>query len=114
MDGEIKKKWNSLVVKLSQQFSDGEDIDIDGILFLIGVHELGSGFRKFSKNDKMDVIHIAICKLLAKFNYYELEGVDESGWPHYKLNENIPQLKPGAQTILLKQSAVEYFEEMGY
>lgn len=114
MDGEIKKKWENLVKKLSDQFADGEEVDLDGILFLIGVHELGSGFRKFNKNEKMDVMHIAICKLLSKFGYYSLIGMDEQGWPHYELNENLPSLKAGAQTILLKQAVVEYFEEIDY
>ena len=63
---------------------------MDAILFLIGVQELGQGFRPFSKEEKQDLMHIAICKVLSFSGFYELEGVDEDGWPHWKMMKKLP------------------------
>ena len=83
------------------------------ILFLIGIQELGQGYRSFSKEEKTDLLHIAICRLLSNYGYYQLEGRDKDGWPHYLTNEKLPPLKPGEQTILMKEAAIMYFEESG-
>ncbi len=110
---ESKEKWDNLVAFVSKEFGDGEKLDLQAILFLIGIQELGKGYREFSKEEKMDLLHIAICKLLSNYGYYELEGRDKDGWPHYKSNEKLPPLKPGEQTILMKEAAILYFEKNG-
>lgn len=48
-DEELKKRWNTLVEKLSLRFSDGAPLDLDGIIYLIGVQELGQLHRQFKK-----------------------------------------------------------------
>ena len=110
---ESREKWDNLVAFVSKEFGDGEKLDLQDILFLIGIQELGKGYREFSKEEKMDLLHIAICKLLSNYGYYELEGRDKDGWPHYKSNEKLPPLKPGEQTILMKEAAILYFEKNG-
>jgi high-affinity Fe2+/Pb2+ permease len=110
---ESKLKWNRLVEFVSNEFGDGEQLDLQAILFLIGIQELGKGYQVFSKEEKMDLLHVAICRLLSNYGYYELEGRDKDGWPHYKTNEKLPALKPGEQTILMKEAAILYFEESG-
>ena len=112
-DPELKEKWENLVSFISKEFADGETLDLQAILFLIGIQELGQGYRSFSKEEKTDLLHIAICRLLSNYGYYELEGRDKDGWPHYLTNEKLPPLKPGEQTILMKEAAVLYFEESG-
>lgn len=109
----LRDKWNRLVRQLSDTFSQGEDIDLDGILFLIGVQELGKGYQKFKKDEKVNLIHIAICRVLEPYGYYAFEGVDADGWPHYKLVQNLPYLKPGEQSWLMKEAVIQYFEESG-
>lgn len=113
MDG-MNEKWAETVHKVSEKFSQGEDMDIDGIIFLIGVQELGQGFRKFKKEEKVNVMHIAICHLLEPYGYYEFEAYDEDGWPHYRKIENLPHLKPGHQTRLMKEAIISYFEGNGF
>jgi hypothetical protein len=108
MNEETEKEFNLVTEKLSKQF-DG-DIDLQGILFLIGVQELGKGRIKLNKNEKLDVMHIAICTLLTPYNYYEYEGLDKDGWPHWKVNEKLPPLKPAQQQQLIKQAIVDYFK----
>lgn len=113
MDG-MNEKWEEIVSKISEQFAEGEDVDLDGIIFLIGVQELGQGFRKFKKDEKLNVMHIAICRLLEPYGYYEFEAYDEDGWPHYRKIEDLPHLKPGHQTRLMKEAVIQYFEESGF
>jgi hypothetical protein len=103
----LKDKWDSLLKNLDKQF--GEEPDLQVVLFLIGVQELGKGPQKFSKDEKQDLMHIAVCRLLSTFGYYELIGHDQDGWPHWKMVNKLPPLSLREQDLLLKQAAVEYF-----
>ena len=109
MDNQLETNWKLLLKKIGENF--GEDINLDALLFLIGVQELGKGRQKFTKDQKLDVMHIAICTLLSPYGYYEYEGSDSEGWPHWKINEQLPPLKPMQQEQLMKQAIVEYFKE---
>ncbi|MFD2822651.1 hypothetical protein ACFS5M_03160 [Lacinutrix iliipiscaria] len=113
-DQELKERWNLVVKKLSDQFADGDTLDLDAIIYLIGLQELGQLDRKFKKDHKLDLMHIAICKLLMPYGYYEFDFVDEDGWPHYIAKEELPNLKPGEQSILMKEAIVSYFVETEY
>jgi len=108
---ELKAKWSRLSVHLTEMF--GEDLDLQGIIFLIGVQELGKGKKHYSKDEKEDLMHIATCRLLSSYGYYELEGLDHEGWPHYKLVKKFPPLTLKEQDILLKQSVIDYFINNG-
>ena len=110
-DEALKEHWDNLKTILSDQFSNGEDLDIDGIIYMIGVQELGQGYRKFKKDEKVNLMHIAICRLLEPYGYYEFDYFDEEGWPHYNVKSPLPSLKPGEQSVLMKEAIVEYFLE---
>jgi len=111
---DLKEKWNFLVEKLTNDFSEGDELNVDGILYLVGVQELGQGYREFKKDEKMNLMHIAICKLLEPYGYYEFDYFDDDGWPHYKTITELPNLKPGEQTVLMKEAIVSYFEGLDY
>jgi len=113
-DQELKERWALVVTKLSNQFADGEKLDLDAIIYLIGIQELGQLDRKFEKDHKLDLMHIAICKLLVPYGYYELEFVDNEGWPHYTIKEQLPTLKAGEQSVLMKEAIVNYFLDTKY
>lgn len=108
MDYAFEKTWKSLTTELAKQF--GPDMELDAILFLIGVQELGQGFRKFAKDEKLHLMHISVCRLLEPFGYYEYVGNDDDGWPHYRKQENMPFLKPEEQQQLMKEAIIEYFD----
>lgn len=110
----LKEKWNYVVNQLTQQFSDGDTLNLDGIIYLIGVQELGQGQRKFKKDEKVNLMHIAICKLLEPYGYYEFDFFDDDGWPHYKTLTELPNLKPGEQSVLIKEAIVNYFEASNF
>ena len=84
--------------------------DLNSILFLIGIQELGRWKKKFSKEEKQDLMHIAVCRLLSFDGYYEFIGRDEDGWPHWKML--IPHKVEGVknQEVLLKEKVIQYFK----
>lgn len=109
LDLEMQREWTDLVSILESKF--GEGLDLDSIIFLIGVQELGQGHRKFKKSEKVDLMHIAICSLLNRYGYYEFEGLDSQGWPHWKSLKPLPKLGPKSQSRLMKEAILEYFRE---
>lgn len=110
-DEKLKERWELVVKKLSNQFADGDNLDIDAIIYLIGFQELGQLDKEFKKDHKLDLMHIAICKLLQPYGYYEFDFVDKDGWPHYKTKGALPHLKAGEQSVLMKEAIVNYFIE---
>jgi len=83
---------------------------MEGILFLIGVQEFGDIRAKFTKEQKQDLIHIAVCSLLSPSGYYEMEGVDSEGWPHFKQLKELPVMHLMEQENFLKDHVLLYFE----
>lgn len=110
----LKKRWDFLLKKLSDDFADGEELTLDGIIYLVGIQEFGNIHRKFKKDEKLNLMHIAICRLLEPYGYYEFDFYDADGWPHYKLIKELPFLKAGEQTILMKEAIVLYFENLDF
>ncbi len=113
-DEQLKERWEQVQKKLSAQFADGELMELDAIIYLIGVQELGQLHRRFKKDHKIDLMHIAICTLLEPYGYYEFDFYDEEGWPHFKMKEELPSLKAGEQSVLMKEAIVHYFMKKEY
>lgn len=108
---ETEKEFQKVISFVEEKF--GEGADLQTVLFMIGVQELGQGYKKLNKNQKLDVLHIAVCTLLEQYGYYEFEGKDEDGWPHFKATDKLPFLKPGHQSALMKQAVIDYFKSNG-
>jgi hypothetical protein len=113
-DIQLKERWDTLVERLSSQFSDNDPLDLDAIIYLVGLQELGQIHRKYKKDEKLDLMHIGICRLLEPYGYYEFDYFDGDGWPHYTVKEELPALKAGEQSILMKEALVSYFLEKEY
>ena len=110
-DLKLKERWDTVVKLLSERFADGDPLDIESIIYLIGIQELGQLGTTFKKDDKVNLMHIAICRLLEPFGYYQFDYEDPDGWPHYKVIESLPPLKAGEQQVLMKEAIVQYFLE---
>jgi hypothetical protein len=102
-------EWEDLLFKLKELFGKRPE-SVDVVLFLIGVQELGKGNRYFSKEEKQDLIHIGICRVLSSSGFYELEGLDEEGWPHWKMLKKLPHVNLKEQEKMLKIHIIEYFD----
>jgi hypothetical protein len=109
-DLELERTWASLLQSVEQMIGK-KPKDLNSLLFLIGVQELGRGQAIFSKEEKQDLMHIGICKVLSYAGYYVLEGLDKDGWPHWKLIKKLPHFDLLEQEKLLKMLVIEYFEK---
>lgn len=105
----LEVQWNNLLDDLGKTIGK-RPADLNGVLFLIGVQELGQGAKHFTKEQKQDLMHIGICRVLSLSGYYEYEGTDQDGWPHWRLVSSIPQTDLLAQETLLKIHVLEYFK----
>jgi hypothetical protein len=103
----MQERWANLMKILNSKF--GKDLNIEALLFLIGMREAGKGPQHFEKEEKVDLMHIAVCALMAQDGYYELEGHDEDGWPHWKELKPMPFFNIFSQEILLKSHIIDYF-----
>ncbi len=112
MDHDIELKFQKVKQELEKKF--GEGMDVQSILFLIGVNELGFGYRDFSKSEKTDVLHVAVCTILEPFGFYEFIGKDEEEWPHFELKKKLPPLNDREQQHLIKEAIMEYFHTNEY
>lgn len=108
-DLDLDRNWNNLLGSI-ESLVGKKPKDINGVLFLIGVQELGKGKNTFSKEEKQDLMHLAICKVLSYAGYYELDGIDQDGWPHWRLVKKLPHFDLLEQEKLLKLQIVEYFQ----
>ena len=105
---DLQVRWFALEQKMMERF--GKKPDVESVLFLIGVQELGDIRKKFSKEQKQDLMHVAICTVLTPSGYYGLEGVDGDGWPHFKQLKPMPELNPFEQEAFLKDHILLYFQ----
>lgn len=109
MDLAFEKRWRDRVKILSEQFDAGT-LDLNAVLFLIGVQELGQHAREFKKDEKVALMHVAICVLLMPYGYYKELGRDADGWPHFERIRELPVLEPKDQERLMKEAVLDYFE----
>lgn len=112
LDHKVVIAYQEVVSDLEKKF--GEGLELDAILLLIGIQELGRGYEEFSKDEKMNLMHIAICTILEPFGYYNFKEEDADGWPHFDKVENLPALNPKEQEYLLKEAVTLYFRENKY
>lgn len=108
---DLQTRWWNLEARLVERF--GKKPDMETLLFLIGVQELGDIRRKFSKEEKQDLMHIAVCSLFQQSGYYELEGTDRDGWPHFRQLKALPVMGLIEQENFLKDHILLYFETNG-
>lgn len=108
---DLSQKWRELCTFVEERFQPEGEVDIEGILFLVGVQELGHGYRRFKKDEKVNLMHIAICRVLEPYGYYRFDGFDNDGWPHFDLVEQLPSLRAGEQSRMMKEAIIRYFDE---
>jgi hypothetical protein len=103
-------RWYKVRNRVKEEF--GQRPDLNAILFIIGMNEVGIVKEKWEKEEKLNLMHVAVCRLLSTEGYYKLMGTDEESWPHYEAIKGIPPLSMKEQEELLKRKIVEYFETL--
>ena len=109
---DLQMRWWNLEAKLVDRF--GKRPDLEAILFLVGLQEFGGLREKFTKEQKQDLMHVAVCSLLSQSGYYEIEGYDDDGWPHFKQLKALPNHNLMEQENFLKDHVLLYFEKQGF
>lgn len=112
MEHDIDFKYKKLVKHLEIEFGPG--LDTHTILFIIGVQELGMGYKEYKKNEKTDLMHIGMCTILLPYGFYKFIGRDDDYWPHFETVKKIPFLNKKGQEHLVKEALINYFVENGY
>lgn len=112
MDFDTELRFQKLIECLKPTFE--MDLDLTALIYLIGLNEAGFGFRVYSKQEKMDLMHVAICTLLAPAGYYEFSHRDDQNWPHFTLVQSLPTLNEKEQKHVLKEAIIDYFIEKEY
>ena len=103
---DVSKEWDALVVKLEKRFDD--EMTLKGILYLIGVQELNMGIKRFGREEKLDILHVAVCKILTPFGFYKFDRVDKDGWPHWIELKALKNLDEKKQELLMKRAIIKH------
>jgi len=111
-DWELDFEWLRVQHIVQKSMRREQLPDLNTVLFLIGIQELGRWKKGFSKEEKQDLMHIAVCRLLSYEGYFEFVGRDADGWPHWKQTHELPKRDVAEQEKLLKLYAVQYFKEL--
>jgi hypothetical protein len=102
--------WNELCEHLGRQFN--VDVDLNGVLFLVGIRERGLTFQHFSKEEKMNLINLGSCILYQEMGLTEKSGTDESGWPTFKQKALAPVIPEERKHKILQDCALRYFQRI--
>lgn len=109
-DNDLQVRWWKLEEQLMERF--GKKPDMETILFLIGIQELGDIQKDYTKEQKQDLMHVAVCMLLSQSGYYALEKIDDDGWPHFKQLKTLPMMNPLDQENFMKDHILLYFDNL--
>jgi hypothetical protein len=109
---DLQQRWWNLEAKLTERF--GKKTDLEAILFLIGMQETNFIKEKITKEQKQDLMHVAVCIILSASGYYELGHYDKDGWPHFKQLKEIPSFSLIEQENFLKDHILLYFDNQGF
>ncbi|MGN6213846.1 hypothetical protein [Parafilimonas sp.] len=109
---DLQQRWWNLEAKLVERF--GKKPDMEAMLFLIGMQETGFIKQKITKEQKQDLMHVAICTILSPSGYYEFERRDADGWPHFKQLKEHKAMLLHEQENFLKDHILFYFEQQGF
>jgi len=104
---DLQVRWWTLEERFIKKF--GKKPDVEAILFLIGLQEVRNSKKKFTKEQKQDLMHIAVCSLLSQSGYYKLIDHDKEGWPHFEQLKPLPDYNTAEQENFLKDHILLYF-----
>ena len=109
---DLQQRWWTLEAKFIERF--GKKPDLEAVLFLIGLQETNFIREKITKEQKQDLMHVAVCTVLSQSGYFMLEGHDAEGWPHFKQLKDIPVYSLPEQENFLKDHILLYFGQQGF
>lgn len=109
MTETAKDKWFKIRALIEKTFN--KTPDLSAVLYLVGMRELGTTQLKFTKEQKVKLMHIAVCRVMSPSGHYSLQGKDSKGWPIWKLEKQLPHQDLFEQESYLRHHIINYFEE---
>jgi len=109
---QLDFQWLQVRHWVKDRFEKEKLPDLNAVLFVVGIQELGQIQEVYTKEEKQDLMHIATCRLLSEEGYYEFEGIDQDGWPHWKKNKIMEQISLVEEELLLKSLIIRYFKKL--
>jgi hypothetical protein len=109
LSDDLQARWWKLEEKMINRF--GKKPDLESILFLIGIQEVRGAGHQFTKEQKQDLMHVAVCTVLTPSGYYLHAGWDEDGWPHFTQQKELPPMGLAEQENFMKDHVLFYFEQ---
>lgn len=107
---EFEKKSKEITYRFIQM--TGKKPNLNTMLFLIGIQELGKGIRRYSKEEKQDLMNLGTCAILSNSGYFGFYGYDEDGWPHWDILKAVPKMDLQEQERFLMEHIILYFEKL--
>ena len=104
----VDEKWEAVQGALKNRF--GKAPDVKAALFIIGLREWGKKKKKFTKEEKQDLMNLAACKILSDEGYFTVEHLDADGWPVWKQSKALPNMNSKEQEEFLKDHIFTYFQ----
>jgi len=104
------QNWNELCDRLGDMF--GMDVDLNGVLYLIGVRERGWILRKFTKYEKWSLINLGSCILYKEIGMVEDLGNDRDGWPMFREKTVLTNWTEERKQKTLQDCALRYFAKV--
>jgi hypothetical protein len=102
--------WERVLAFFKEKFTGGAEPDLFVMLFIIGVQELGQGTRRYTKDEKIALMHVGLCSLLAGTEYCIFLGTDSEGWPQFEQKKSLPVV---GREELIRRAIVDYFRRQG-
>ncbi|WP_439182027.1 hypothetical protein [Carboxylicivirga taeanensis] len=109
---EFEKEWDQLILKFSKHFK--VEAEYEFILFMLGIQEMGWGFREFTKTEKMDLINVARCRILVRQGVIKETGIDSEGFPIFESTAKLKSMMPSYQNQLIKKGLIDYFKDLEF
>ncbi len=109
---DFEQAWSELILKVSKHFKVSAEFEF--ILFVLGIQEMGLGFREYSKTEKMDLINVARCRILVRQGYIKETGIDGDGFPIFEASPKVKSMMPSYQNQVIKKGLIEYFKDIEF
>ncbi len=106
---EIEFYWLKVRSQIRDSFKVSVLPDLNTLLFLIGIQESGKPFQKFSKEEKIDLIKLAVATLTQDEGYFSFSGKMKNGWPEFKQLKEFDITKKNNEQ-LMKIKIIDYFD----
>jgi hypothetical protein len=108
---ELNFNWLKVQHFIKDKFGISVLPNLDTVLFLIGIQEIGKINTDYSKEDKLGITTLGMCVVLSQDGYFKQDGFDKSGWPIWKELKPFTPKDDIEEQNIFKNLVLLYFEQ---